>query len=236
MSGDNPRVRLAVLVSADTEWEAVERYYPNAELSRSPFGSYMIVDMIRNRGSVPCLLLHGGWGKVAAAASTQFVIDHWAPEVIINLGTCGGFNGQVEAGEIILAEKTLIYDIYEQMHDPEIARLHYRTELDLSWLPKNLPLPVRRSILVSADRDLVPGEIEELHRKYGAIAGDWESGAIAFIASRNKVRCVILRGVSDLVSGDGGEAYIDGNLFATRASEIMGTLLAALPSLIAAFP
>jgi adenosylhomocysteine nucleosidase len=236
MSGVTPRVRLAVLVSADTEWEAVERFYPNAELHRSPFGSYLIVDMVRNRGSEPILVLNGGWGKVAAAASTQFVIDRWAPEVIINLGTCGGFKDRVEAGEIILAEMTLIYDIYEQMHDPENARLHYRTELDLSWLPENLPLPVRRSILVSADRDLVPGEIEALHRNYGAIAGDWESGAIAFVAARNKVRCVILRGVSDLVSGDSGEAYTDENLFSARAGEIMGTLLAALPALIATFP
>ncbi len=236
MSCDTPQARFAVLVSADTEWEAVERYYPNAKLKSSPFGSYMLVDMVRSRGSAPCLILQGGWGKVAAAASTQYVIDRWAPEGIINLGTCGGFNGQVKAGEIILAEQTLIYDIFEQMHDPEIARLHYRTELDLSWLPEKLPLPVRRSILVSADRDLIPGEIEELHRNYGAIAGDWESGAIAFVSARNKVRCMILRGVSDLVSTDSGEAYADENLFSIRAREIMGTLLAALPALIAAFP
>jgi len=180
-------------------------------------------------------MLHSGWGKVAAAASTQYVIDRWSPEIIINLGTCGGFSGQVEAGEIILADQTVIYDIYEQMHDPEIARHKYATTLDLSWLPGHLPLLVRRAILVSADRDLVPAEIRELQRKYGAIAGDWESGAIAYVAARNQVRCLILRGVSDLVSEHGGEAYSDVNLFAARAGEIMETLLCALPELISTF-
>jgi nucleoside phosphorylase len=37
--------------------------------------------------------LHGGWGKVAAAGSTQYAIDRWAPARLINLGTCGGFKG-----------------------------------------------------------------------------------------------------------------------------------------------
>ena len=232
MSFDELQVRFTVLISADTEWRVVLKHYPNAVLNSSPFGSWFCVEVDNERTLEPYILMHGGWGKVAAAASTQYVIDRWAPAVIINMGTCGGFSGQVVPGEIILAEKTLIYDIYEQMHDQEIALKQYSTELDLSWLPADLTLRFRRSILVSADRDLVPAEIGSLQRKYGAIAGDWESGAIAYVASRNNVRCLILRGVSDLVSEHAGEAYGDDNLFAVRAEEIMNTLLGALPELI----
>jgi nucleoside phosphorylase len=50
---------------------------------------------------------------------------------------------------------------------------------------------------VSADRDLIIGEVERLKTEYGAIAGDWESGAIAWVAARNRTRCLILRAVSD---------------------------------------
>lgn len=235
MSFDELQVRFAVLICADTEWRVVLKHYPNTVLNGSPFGSWFYVEADDEMSMEPYILMHGGWGKVAAAASTQYAIDRWAPDIIINLGTCGGFEGQVAIGEIILAEKTLIYDIYEQMHDPEITRQQYATELDLSWLPGYLPLPVRRSILVSADRDLVPAEIGELQHKYGAIAGDWESGAIAYVAARNNVHCLILRGVSDLVSEHGGEAYGDENLFAVRVGEIMDTLLGALPELISTF-
>jgi adenosylhomocysteine nucleosidase len=234
MSSTEPRVRFTVLISANTEWRVVENHFPSAVLNSSPYGSWFCVESHTESVPEPYILLHGGWGKVSAAASTQYVIDRWTPEIIINLGTCGGFKGEVEAGEIILAERTLIYDIYEQMHDPELTRQKYAAELDLSWLPDNLPLRVRRSILVSADRDLVPAEIGELHRKYGAIAGDWESGAIAYVAARNQVRCLILRGVSDLVSEHGGEAYIDENLFPARAAQIMEILLDSLPGLITA--
>ena len=109
----------------------------------------------------------------------------------------------------------------------------YTTTLDHTWLKEPLPLPVRRSLMLSADRDLVAEEILELKTNYGAIAGDWESGAIAYIAARNHVPCLILRGVSDIVSPEGGEAYGNYGLFAQRAEEIMNTLLDSLPAWIA---
>lgn len=91
-------------------------------------------------------------------------------------------------------------------------------------------MEVRRTLLVSGDRDLLAKEIPWLKEKFGAVAGDWESGAIAWVAVRNGVRCLILRGVTDLVGLGGGEAY-DGNieLFRQNAAIIMRRLVEALP-------
>lgn len=59
--------------------------------------------------------------------------------MIVNLGTCGGFRGEIERGEILLVERTIVYDIVEQMTDPEAAIAQYTTDLDLSWLGAELP-------------------------------------------------------------------------------------------------
>ncbi|MGQ9554822.1 MAG: 5'-methylthioadenosine/S-adenosylhomocysteine nucleosidase family protein [Anaerolineae bacterium] len=69
-----------------------------------------------------------------------------------------------------------------------------------------------------------------LRERYGAVAGDWESGAIAWVAARNGTRCLILRGVSDLVGSSGGEAYA-GNIeaFAAGAQAVLARLVHALP-------
>ena len=91
---------------------------------------------------------------------------------------------------------------------------------------------MRRSLIVSADRDLVPEELEDLKTRYGAIAGDWESGAIAWIAKRNNVRCLILRTVSDLVSSRRGEVYGDIETFKQRTRSIMKILVDNLPEWI----
>jgi adenosylhomocysteine nucleosidase len=180
--------------------------------------------------SEPVLFFHGGWGKIAAAASAQYVIDRWQPRLLVNVGTCGGFAGQIETGTLILAERTIVYDIVEQMTGQAEAIDHFTTELDLSWLPEPYPQPVRRTLLVSADRDLIQEEIPRLRADYQAVAGDWESGAIAWVAARNGVRCLILRGVTDLVGQAGGEAY-DGNLhiFVAGTRRVFETILPYLP-------
>jgi adenosylhomocysteine nucleosidase len=214
-----------VLISANVEWRAIRTIFPDCRCEVSPYGEYFETEV----GGRPYRFFHGGWGKIAAAGSTQYVIDRWQPQLLINLGTCGGFEGEIERGAIVLVEKTIVYDIIEQMGDFDEHIAHYTTEIDLSWLAEPYPLPVQRGLLVSGDRDLVVEELPELKRRYLAAAGDWESGAIAWVAQRNATRLLILRGVSDLVGGSGGEAYGNLGLFESAAHTILQTLAASLP-------
>jgi len=85
------------------------------------------------------VFLHGGWGKIAAAASAQYAIDRWHPALLVNLGTCGGFAGRVEVGDVVLVERTVVYDIIERMGDPREAIADYATTLDLSWVGASPP-------------------------------------------------------------------------------------------------
>lgn len=224
---ENPKV--VVLISADAEWQIIREIISPAEEETSPLGDWFIVNIGDAKSSQPVLFFHGGWGKIAAAASTQYVIDRWSPELILNLGTCGGFEGEIERGVTILVERTVVYDIVEQMGNQDQSIAHYSTEFDLSWLGDNIPQGVLRTLLVSGDRDLIPGEIPHLKERYGAVAGDWESGAIAYVADRNGIRCLILRGVSDLVGSEGGEAYEDMKIFLSGTKKVLGQMVAALP-------
>ncbi len=94
---------------------------------------------------------------------------------------------------------------------------------------------MRRARLVSADSDIVPAQVDRLRERYGAVAADWESGAIAWTAARNGVPCLILRAVSDLVGAAGGEVYDDYAEFERRSLEVMRTLLGVLPAWLAAW-
>ena len=223
--------KFVVLISANAEWRVVRNIFPGSETKSSPYGEwfskqYGELSELHN----PVIFIHGGWGKVAAAASTQYVIDRWMPKLIINIGTCGGFEGEVNRGEILLVEKTIIYDILEQMGDPDDHIRHYITKIDTAWIAQPLPIPVRRSLLVSGDRDLFSNEIPELKAKYGAIAGDWESGAIAWVSHKNHIQCLILRGVTDLVGENGGEAYGENvNIYYENTAQVMRVLLDSLP-------
>jgi adenosylhomocysteine nucleosidase len=226
-------VSAVILISAGAEWRAlfpdlVARLPGHSPVTTSPYGEWFKARVNDRR----VIFLHGGWGKVAAAASAEYAISRWQPERILNLGTCGGFAGLAEPGEILLAEETVIYDIIEQMGDPQEAIRHYSTRPRLEGLPEKLPFPLRRVRLISADRDILPAEIPALISKFGAVAADWESGAIAWVAERHNLPCIILRGVTDVVSTTGGEAYGDIEVFRSRARGIMQKLISYLPDLI----
>jgi adenosylhomocysteine nucleosidase len=227
-------MKVVVIISANAEWRVIKELYPNLEIQHSPYGEFanLIFDPSTGSGRRlrPLTLFHGGWGKISAAATAQYVIDHFQPDLLINLGTCGGFAGRIETGTIMLVERTLVYDIIEQMGDGAEAIEHYATDIDLSWLTAdNLPLSVVRGLLVSADRDIVVEDIPMLIEKYDAVAADWESGAIAWVAKRNHTRLLILRGVTDLVGGDGGEAYGKIEIFHERTKTVMRELFRQLP-------
>jgi adenosylhomocysteine nucleosidase len=216
-------MKIVVLVSAIAEWNGVKPLFPKTRIRKMPFGEMMDV----NLKSWEITLIHSGWGKIASAAAMQYVIDHYKPDLIVNLGTCGGFDGAVEQGELILVDRTFVYDIVELMGDLDIST-YYASTLDLGWLADPLPYPARRGLIASADSDLPPEKIPFLSSK-GALAADWESAAFAWVAKRNNARLLILRMVSDIVSDQGGEAYGDIEIFNERAKGIMARLFDQLP-------
>jgi adenosylhomocysteine nucleosidase len=218
---------IAIIISANTEWEAVKSIYKpeKNQLSQTPYGEIFKIEI----NQIPINIFYGGWGKISAAASTQFIIDNYKPELIINLGTCGGFECQVKSGELIQVTKALCYDIYEKMFDSKAAVDHFTTILKTDWL--NIE-GLKKEIIVSGDRDIDPKDIDYLIEEYGAKAGDWESASIAFAADKNKTNLVIIRGVSDIISKSHGEAYNDSNIFINNTAIIMDKLFKLLPKII----
>ena len=212
---------IVVMISANAEWRAVRARFSAHAVQRGPYGEWLTVE----QADRPCVFVQGGWGKISAAASTQWAIERFSPGWVANLGTCGGLAGQISRWSIVLAERTLVYDIVEQMGDPQEAIDHYTVDLDLGWLSEPYPLAVTRALLVSADRDIVPAEVPMLIERYGAVAADWESGAIAWCCARNGLRCLILRGVTDLVSPAGGQVYDALEAFHSAAETVMNRLL-----------
>ena len=216
-------MKTVVIISANAEWNGVVPLFPAAQIERYPYGECFQATL----NELPITFFHTGWGKTSSAAALQHIIDKHNPELVINLGTCGGFAGVVNQGDLILVEQTFMYDIVELMNDLDISD-YYTSVLDLSWLAEPEPFPTRRGIIASADSDLPPHKISLL-RSNGAIVADWESAALAWVARKNNTRLLILRMVSDLVSEEGGEAYDNIAMFNERAKAIMKQLVSQIP-------
>ena len=55
-----PGIRVAVMISANVEWNVVLSFYPDAEMLLSPFGEWFIVDLENGEQVEPVLFFHGG--------------------------------------------------------------------------------------------------------------------------------------------------------------------------------
>ena len=219
----NPKI--VVIISAGGEWQAIPKIFPDAEFQKSPYGDWIE----REINGEAVIFYHGFYGKIPSAASAQYVIDHWKPEVIFNLGTCGGFRGEIERDDIVLADRAVVYDVISHIGSTEKAIKYFSSDIDLSWLKEPYPIKVYRGTIVSGDRDILPEDIQGLKEKYGAKVGDWESGSLSFFCRHNDVKLVILRGVSDLVDSDGGDAYGERVVWVEAAERIIRMLIDSLP-------
>ncbi len=218
----------AVLISANAEWRVVKPLFETEKIEKSPYGEYFFADVDGDR----VLFFQGGWGKVAAAGSTQYVIDHFHPARLINVGTCGGVEGRIQRFDVVVLERAVIYDIEEAIGDSKEAIAEYSTSL---LLPDGFPVPALKATMYSADRDLTAAGLRELNGQCQPVVVDWESGAIAWVAQRNATPVLILRGVTDLVSPDKGEAHGDLQLFQNNTDRVMKNLVADLPKWLAAW-
>ncbi|MBW6516631.1 MAG: 5'-methylthioadenosine/S-adenosylhomocysteine nucleosidase [Candidatus Cloacimonetes bacterium] len=223
-------MRIIILIAADAEWKATKEILDVKErVSISPYGEWFKTKL---HGMIEGVIFQTGCGKVASAGATQHAIDKWRPDLIINLGTCGGIKGQIKQGQIILVNKTIIYDIIEEEGQTTETKDRYITDIEIDWIMPYLPKSVMPFTMLTADRDLISNEIDTLIEKYNARVVDWESGSIAYIARRNNIKCLIIRGVSDLVSKTEHQIYGNDKLFEQLALRTMKKLFQLLTEII----
>src|SRR5690606_18776856 len=82
------------------------------------------------------VLLKSGIGKVNAAMSTTILLQHFGPDIVINTGSAGGFDENLEVGSIVISDEVLHHDVdvtafgYEMGQVPQMpATFHANPEL-----------------------------------------------------------------------------------------------------------
>ena len=85
-------------------------------------------------------------GKVNAAIATTLLLDHYKPEYVINIGTCGALQGDMEIGDMIVATEVRHFDVdatefgYEIGQVPQMPAV-YKSDEELQKLASEIRLP-----------------------------------------------------------------------------------------------
>jgi len=184
-----------IQVSSENEWLSLKSFFPNSKLSATPFGEAFT----QNINNAECVFFHGGASKTSSAAACQFAIDKWHPIRHFIIGTAGGVAVHLKILDIVIANKTALYDIIYRMGEPyEFIPPEFIVNIDNSWFDfSKLPNNTLEGFIATADQDVDYDTRIKLQNE-NVLAADWESGAVALICQLNKIPCCIIRGISDI--------------------------------------
>lgn len=57
------------------------------------------------------ILLKSGIGKVNAAVSTTLLLSQFKPEYVINIGSAGGFDSELQVGDVVISDQVVHHDV-----------------------------------------------------------------------------------------------------------------------------
>jgi adenosylhomocysteine nucleosidase len=160
-------------------------------------------------------VINSGIGEIAAAAATGLLIDRYEVELVVNFGVVGGLTEEMALSKTCVVTRVVHYDFDLSGIDP-VQPAQYPGYDDI-YLPADEEL-VKRALqicpelkpVICASADKFVGnqaDKERLHRLYDADICEMESAAVLLTCRRNEVPCLMIKAVSDGLTGGGEEFY-----------------------------
>lgn len=155
----------------------------------------------------------GGMGLVNAAATTQLLIDEFAPDAVIFTGIAGNLNTHLHINDVVLGGTLRYLDTDMRLvgqwkpgtEQQPVEEFHSDDRL-LSLADQALSdMGVTHIIGIIASGNYfvdTPAQIAKVIHDTGADAVEMEGASVAHVAARNEVPALVIRALSDNADTD----------------------------------
>ncbi|MBQ6830665.1 MAG: 5'-methylthioadenosine/S-adenosylhomocysteine nucleosidase [Clostridia bacterium] len=158
-------------------------------------------------------VLNSGAGQIAAAAGVQFLISEFKVELIVNFGVVGGLTPAMSQTSSCVVERVVHYEFDTSPLDHcEVGRHLEYPDIYLPATPalvqKAVELcPELTPVTCASGDKFVDGEAAKtaLHKQFGADICEMEAAAVVLTCDRNGIPCLLIKTVSDGVTGGAEE-------------------------------
>ena len=232
-------MRIGIIAAENAEMMAIKEIMNDIEEETI----YNLVFTLGNIENKECVLVECGVGKVNAARTTQILIDKYSVDYIINVGSAGGVNKELNILDIVIGDKLVQYDFdisgagnYEKGEICGIGKF-FEADGRLVELSKQI-------IENMEDRDfnIIVGSIgsadlfctdsnlgAKTREEFGVECVEMEGAAIAQVCMLDSIPFLVIRGVSDSPNGNND---IDFHTYLGIVSNRVATILKQLVSKI----
>lgn len=200
-------MRIGIIVATELEREAFFEVFGSPSVTHiSRSGSFEVSSWSLEPGKILHLIL-GGLGEIASASSTQYLIDQFRVDRIINYGVVGGLSEEHAERIVGIVDSVVHYD-FDISFGSEYKVGEYPKQ-GVFLMPKAPAIPeeytkeLNHFVCASADKIVGGGEPKRrLREQFGADICEMEAAAILITCNRNNVPCTLIKAVSDGVDGD----------------------------------
>ncbi len=192
---------IGIIVAMKVEFQLLETIL--SEKKEDTFhGFHFLQGKVQGKDVV---LMQSGIGKVCAAAGTVEMINHYAPNYILNTGVAGGIDSVLQVLDVVVGKEVVYHDVWcgEGNEYGQIQNLparfvcnEYLYDLAMSVVGE---VALRGGLVCSGDRFITKyEELQLIKQKFPeGLAVDMESGAIAQICYMYDVPFLSCRIISD---------------------------------------
>lgn len=223
--------RIGMLVAVEIK-AVLDKY--GAALEEKNVAGYRVLEY--KTPQYELIILNSGAGEIAAASGTQYLISEYKVDMIVNFGVVGGLTEEMGKTKTAIVEKVVHYDFDTSAIDHcEVGRYIQYPDV---YIPVNKVLfekaremypELKPVICASADKFVADPEAKRaLNRQYGAEICEMEAAGIALTCDRNGVPCLMIKVVSDGITGGAEEFSQTIDEAAAICIEIVNEVIGAL--------
>lgn len=197
---------IGIIVAEIEEMESVKEIMENIR-SIDIYNLKVYTGKVNNKDF---LLVRAGVGKVNAARVCQIITDKFDLECVINVGSAGGLNENLNIGDIIVGEKLVQHDFdvtafgREKGFIPETGKF-FESDKTLLEKCKNIKIDNQKvvtGVIGSGDIFLTDTDLKEkIKKNFSCDCVEMEGAAIAQVCTLNKIPFLVIRSISDIPNG-----------------------------------
>lgn len=226
---------IGIIAAEELEMLAIKEYMSNIK-EKEIYNLHFYEGEISGK---ECVIVKSGVGKVNSARTTQILIDKYNVNCVINIGSAGATNTDLQIGDIVIADKLIQYDFdltgvgdYEKGEIFEVGK-YMTTDNKMVELCETAIKSLNEKgfnykigIIGSADMFCANTKLAtSLKNEFNIECVEMEGAAIAQVCNLDLVPCLVIRGISDVPDGNN---KVDFHQYLKKASKRVAEILSKL--------
>ena len=198
---------IGIITAIDEEFNAIKKIM--TDISKEKIYNIVFIHGKINKKNV--VLVKCGVGKVNSARVTQILTDKFNLDYIINTGSAGGLNSDLNIGDIVVGTELIQHDFDVRPFAKERGYISGTGDFfpsDKTLINKCKKVEIENlkiHIGKIASGDIFLREItmkEKIRKKFDCECVEMEGAAIAQVCFLNKIPFVVIRSISDIPNGN----------------------------------